>query len=412
MVNFSVNSLAKLKAKHSSASLVMNENKNMSQPSFNPANNAKDVLICAEPKNSSPVVTINKVDCDSKTPSIDSVPKFVATIDDSNNIFLQKPQINIPAESLKSESPVDELKNSLNKTKSEQGFIGKAWDAIKNLLKIGASSDKAEKAIEDFAKGEISYEEAKKKLEAYKDGQKDCVELAGDIAGGIAVGVTTLCTGGIGSIVAGGIYAGAKSAIKFTDAKVAGRKYDIKDFAWDTGSGFLSSAAGVVGGQITSKLVGRVATKVPVFNQMATWLSEDVVKTGTSGAKKIVKRVLGLKGTITAQSVAKATVGNLASDSFKGVCMGTWRTARGVIKDGKDFSLKDYAKNVKNETIKYAGFQRVFSNVASSSLSDLNLDEKLSSENLAEGIKQSVVDFSKRGLSGQAKREVERIDKA
>ena len=42
---------------------------------------------------------------------------------------------------------VSELKKDIEKTKSEQGFIGKLWDGFKNLTGIGAGSNKAEKAI-------------------------------------------------------------------------------------------------------------------------------------------------------------------------------------------------------------------------------------------------------------------------
>src|SRR5699024_10597171 len=50
------------------------------------------------------------------------------------------------------------LRAELEKTRDEQGLIGKAWDGIKNLFGFGAGSNKAEKAIEQYENGEISYE--------------------------------------------------------------------------------------------------------------------------------------------------------------------------------------------------------------------------------------------------------------
>lgn len=102
---------------------------------------------------------------------------------------------------LKSAS-LSNIKDDLEKTKNEQGLIGRTWDGFKNLTGIGDGSDKVEKAIQRFNNGEITEDEAKKALEEYKDGQKTCVDVAADVASGvIAVGAFALCTYGRNKLI-------------------------------------------------------------------------------------------------------------------------------------------------------------------------------------------------------------------
>ena len=74
------------------------------------------------------------------------------------------------------------LKQDLEKTKSEQGFLGKLWDGFKNLTGIGAGSSKAQQAIEDYENGLITAEEMQKAVDSYKEGQKMAVDVVADMA--------------------------------------------------------------------------------------------------------------------------------------------------------------------------------------------------------------------------------------
>lgn len=88
------------------------------------------------------------------------------------------------------------LKSQLKETKEKHGLIGKAWDGIKNLIGLGAGSNKAEAAIEKLEKGEISEEEALKAVDGYQKGQKQCVDMVADIRAGIAAfAACSLATG-------------------------------------------------------------------------------------------------------------------------------------------------------------------------------------------------------------------------
>ena len=84
-----------------------------------------------------------------------------------------------------SNSETAQLRQSLNETKSKQGFIGKLWDGFKNLTGIGAGSSKAEKAITDYENGKISKEEMEKAVNGYTEGQKMVVDVVADMASGI-----------------------------------------------------------------------------------------------------------------------------------------------------------------------------------------------------------------------------------
>ena len=91
------------------------------------------------------------------------------------------------------------LKQDLEKTKSEQGILGKLWDGFKNLTGIGASSSKAEQAIEDYENGLITAEEMQKAVDGYKEGQKMAVDVVADMASGmisiVAFGAATALMG-------------------------------------------------------------------------------------------------------------------------------------------------------------------------------------------------------------------------
>ena len=149
----------------------------------------------------------------------------------SNNNFTNPSGVDTVSFSSNSTTNADvaaQLKAELNKTKGEQGLIGKAWDGVKNLFGMKAGSNNVEKAIEQLEKGEITQEEAQEVLTKYQDGQKMCVDVVGDMVSGIvAVGcaVAAPLTGGASLLVAAGAGAAVKVAIKGADCAVGGRDY-------------------------------------------------------------------------------------------------------------------------------------------------------------------------------------------
>ena len=78
------------------------------------------------------------------------------------------------------------LEEQLESVKNEQGIISNIWNGIKCLTGIGSSTNKCEKAIEDFKSGKISYEEASSIISGFQTKQKSSVNLVSNIATGIA----------------------------------------------------------------------------------------------------------------------------------------------------------------------------------------------------------------------------------
>ena len=90
----------------------------------------------------------------------------------------------------------NELKFEINNTQKEQGFIGSTWDSFKNFTGLGYGSNKAQKAVSDFQKGCISQEEMDKAVSEYREGQKQCVDIAADVISGFAsFGAFSIATG-------------------------------------------------------------------------------------------------------------------------------------------------------------------------------------------------------------------------
>ena len=224
----------------------------------------------------------------------------------SNNNFTNPSGVDTVSFSSNSTTNADvaaQLKAELNKTKGEQGLIGKAWDGVKNLFGMKAGSNNVEKAIEQLEKGEITQEEAQEVLTKYQDGQKMCVDVVGDMVSGIvAVGCAAAAplTGGASLLVAAGAGAAVKVAIKGADCAVGGRDYKLKDFGYDLITGSINGAmapitnalGGVVGTGV-AKVCGLNAGKVIVKETGEKVIEESVKQAG----KSFLSNLLAKQGT-------------------------------------------------------------------------------------------------------------------
>ena len=211
--------------------------------------------------------------------------------------------------SVSSKSETSTLRDEFNSVKEEQGLIGKAWDGIKNFFNMKTGSDNIEDTITKYENGEISEQEAKSALENYKNGQKMCVDVAADITSGIiAVGAAALApvTGGASLLVAAGAGAVSKTAIKASDAFLAGREYELKDLGYDLITGSvngaiapLSNALGGAAGTGVAKACGlnvvngaaKTTGKGMIANLLARQGASYVAKEGT----KLSAGVIGAK---------------------------------------------------------------------------------------------------------------------
>ena len=224
----------------------------------------------------------------------DSVDAALLSFDSSCNLTnpLEADTIAFSSNSATNADVASQLRTELNKTKEEQGLIGKAWDGIKNLFGMKAGSDNVEKTIEKLENGEISQEEAQEVLTKYQDGQKMCVDVVGDMVSGIvAVGCAAAApfTGGASLLVAAGAGAAVKVTIKRVDCAVGGRDYKLKDFGYDLITGSINGAmapltnalGGVVGTGI-AKACGLNAGKVIVKETGEKVIEQSVKQTGKS----------------------------------------------------------------------------------------------------------------------------------
>ena len=206
--------------------------------------------------------------------------------------------------SVSEDNSSEELRNQLSSIKDEQGLIGKAWDGIKNLVGLGAGSNKAEKAIEQYENGEISYEEAQAAITKYEDGQNMSVDVVGDIISGIvSVGAVAFApfTGGASLLVGAAVGAATKVAVKGADSLIGGRDYNLKDFGYDliTGSinGLMAPVTNAIGG-----VAGTGVAKACGLNVAKTATKEAAEGAATAGAKGFLTKLLANQG---AEYVAK-----------------------------------------------------------------------------------------------------------
>ena len=247
--------------------------------------------------------------------------------------------LNIFTSSNTSNSSTESLKEDLEKTRDEQGLIGKLWDGFKNLTGIGAGSNKAEAAIEQYENGEITYEEAQEKLENYKKGQETVVDVAGDIVSGIvAVGAFALAvpTGGTSLIAGLGLAAiagaGTKIAVKAGDAIVGGRDYTGKDLLYDTATGAINGLFAPITNGIGACVTKTVGSK----------LGLTVVKEGTQEiieqtAKQSIKSIITQQGVdVIGGTFAKRALATAAGMAVDGAIGGSTDNMIRAALDGED----------------------------------------------------------------------------
>ncbi|MBD9223785.1 hypothetical protein EGQ24_07795, partial [bacterium] len=238
----------------------------------------------------------------------------------------------------------------LNKTKKEQGLIGKGWDWVKNKTGIGDGSDKAQRQInaerkllnqvktgkiskkdfknatgveytkenlEKFKRGELS--QTSTKINGYKEGQEMAADVVGDVVSGIAaVTIYTAAvvaapfTGGA-SIAVGVAFATAsgaliKAGVKALDTVGTDKKYTMKDFGHDLATGAFSGALAPITGGLGGAVGKTVATKLGIqaVKQVGKEVAEEVVE---QGVKQGVKQ--GLKTALTNPAGYKYVGGSL-----------------------------------------------------------------------------------------------------
>ncbi|MEI8128409.1 MAG: hypothetical protein WCG95_02220, partial [bacterium] len=246
------------------------------------------------------------------------------------------------------------LQKDLDKTKKENGFIGKSWDWIKNTTGLGQGSDKTQKdldalkkqldelekhpenlgkayknitgkdlnakELEKFKKGEITLK-AKETVDSYKEGQKASVDVVADLVSGVvSFGAYTVAAAGLvaapftggssllitaGAIaVAAGAGAAIKMGIKYADATSGGREYDSAGYDAVTGgvNGLLAPITAGIGGAVGKTVATRLGVQV---------VKEGAEVVAEQGVKEVAVQTVQTGGKSLMEFGKKYTGGNL-----------------------------------------------------------------------------------------------------
>ena len=219
---------------------------------------------------------------------------------------------------------------ALNKTKNEQGWIGKGWDLFKNTTGSGDGSDKVQQQIdaekkllnqiktgkvskkdfkevtgldytkenlEKFKRGELSQTE--EKINGYKEGQDMAADVAGDMVSGIAaVAIYTAAvaaapvTGGASIAVGVGLATASGAAIKIgikaLDTVGTDKKYTFEDMKHDAATGGFSGALAPVTAGLGGAVGKTIATKfgIQAVKSVGKEVAEEAAKGGLKSTLK------------------------------------------------------------------------------------------------------------------------------
>lgn len=180
---------------------------------------------------------------------------------------------------------VDNLKAQYSQVQKEQGFLGKAWNGLKNLFGTKYSSKNVEKTIEQVEKGEISADEAQKMISEYQQRQKSGANTLASVATAFAiVGSIALApfSGGASLALGAAVGAGTRVGLKTLDRasnNIKGDEIDKKEMAKD-------AIVGGVEGLVTVATMGLGSAAVQTSKETGKVLVKETVKTGIKqGAK-------------------------------------------------------------------------------------------------------------------------------
>lgn len=148
------------------------------------------------------------------------------------------------------------LEAALFEAKSEQGFIGKSWNGVKELFDTGLSESDCEDIVKRYKNGEVTFEEALTTIQGYHDKQSTMTDLFANITTGIAsiALVTAAVAGGpigwltalaLGAPVGAVVKTGLKMADRATN-NIKNDEFDSKTIAKDVVSGAVTGMTSAV----------------------------------------------------------------------------------------------------------------------------------------------------------------------
>ncbi|MBR2069542.1 MAG: hypothetical protein IJ877_07260 [Candidatus Gastranaerophilales bacterium] len=164
---------------------------------------------------------------------------------------------------------IQSLNDRWSEIKASQGFIGKAWNGIKEFTHLGKSESKCEGVLDDYRQGKVSLSQAIEYIEDFNNKQEAMTDLIANVAtgvGSIAVATVAVAGGSIGPAIAiaKGAPTGAvlKTSIKALDRATNDIDDDVlngKELIKDAVSGATTGATSAVSSKIFEGV--REATK-------------------------------------------------------------------------------------------------------------------------------------------------------
>ena len=194
---------------------------------------------------------------------------------------------------------MEELREDYEQVEDEQGWLGKAWNGVKNFFGHSNGSDAVEEVLDKAENGEVTYEEAVEKLNTYSSKQGSFVDTFANVTSGLAVALGAVFSPfSFGATLAIGTAAGAamKVGIKASDKATNDVEgdYKLKDFAKDGITGAVGSAVTVATAGIAStginlaKEGGKVALKQAVKEGAKAGAKAGAIDGGVMGATNYV----------------------------------------------------------------------------------------------------------------------------
>ena len=264
------------------------------------------------------------------------------------------------------ENQIAQLEDNFEAAQNLNGWMSGTWNKFKNWTGIGASSNKTSAEISDLKEqieklknseadlaeafknitgedlnydnlnallsgekdtGLDSISKAGQSVNKYLEGQKMCTDVAGDIVSGIAaVGALAAAplTGGTSILLAAGVGAATKVAIKASDCIGNEKTYDLKDLGYDLTTGSINGAIA----PISNGLGGAAGTGVAkVFGL------ETLEQTAKKGLQQAIKQT------------GKEVFEESAEQAGKGIL------TKILAKGGSEYVLKEGAKATAKTTI-------------------------------------------------------------
>ena len=268
------------------------------------------------------------------------------------------------------EEQIKQLRETYEQIKDEQGWLGNAWNGIKNFFGHSNGSDAVEKALEQAENGEITYEEAVEKLNTYASKQDSFVNTFANVASGLAVAVgAVLSPFSFGATLAIGTAAGAaiKVGIKASDKATnnVDGDYTLKDVAKDGITGAVSSAVTVATAGIGSaginlaKEGGKVAVKEVVKEGAIAGAKAGAIDGGVMSATNYIADAAFDGDEFSLGGLAKSTVTGTVAGAATGGVVGGIASGLTAIKVNKSASATEVADELIDQATDEASEQAV-----------------------------------------------------